>query len=195
MRWVGLALLILPAAAPWTGAGAEVVYLANGHRLVVDGWREEEEQDELVFFVGGGRVWIAKSEVTRIEEGRPAAVASSTDGFASAVSPAPPPPRPRLRLEPDEAVQRMRALLKQGEALFHDRLLSPAQKLRALQWLDDRWQELEVAEPLRALYAQGAQALRLTGEAFQAAGAGSAEASERTAAAAAAVRDAAAGLP
>jgi len=200
MRPLVLALVAVAAAGAWTGARAEVVYLANGSRLVVDGWREDEDRDELVFFVGGGRVSFAKTEVTKIEDGPPVEVASpflvGPGWTATGVTPPPAPPvAPRLKLAADDAVQRMRALLKQGEALFGDRLLSPAQKTRALQWLDQRWQEMDVAEPLHGAYERGYRALRLAAEAFVALGAGIPEAAARTAAAAVAVRDAEAELP
>jgi hypothetical protein len=177
-----------------TAAAGHVVYLANGSRMVVDAWREGDD-DALDLWVGGGRVTIAKADVTKIEEGggleARAEPAVTADGDAPVAAP---PPRPRLRLPAGELVPRLRALLKQGEALFADRWLSPAQKVRAVRWLDDRWRELDVPAGLGEAYGRGTRALALLMEAFAAQGRAVADAALRLDEAALAVRDAGAGL-
>jgi hypothetical protein len=196
----GLAL----SAAVGGPAKADVVYLTNGSRLLVHDWREAEDALELT--IAGGTVWIDKAEVIKIEEGRggdpPLAVATAVVVEPSGGGPSPsgvipppaPPPPPRVRMDAAAAIHRMLALLKQGEALFADAFLSPAQKVRAVRWLDERWREFDVPEPLRHLYASGHQAVRLAGEAFAAQWEGQAEASARAAEAVRAMRGAEAAL-
>jgi hypothetical protein len=165
---------LLFAAGP---AGADVVYLVNGSRLVVDGWHEADDAVELV--VAGGRVWVDKAEVTRIEATRlPEAETAGAAPPAAAVAVLGPPPAP-TPLELDEARRRMLALLNHGEALFADAFLSPVQKLRALRWLEERWREFAVPAVLHVIYGQGQRALRLTAEAFTAEADGAAEARAR----------------
>ena len=184
---VGLVL----AAGLAPSAAAEVVYLTNGSRLMVESWRETD--DSIEFFVGGGKVWISKAEITKIEEvslrealAEPAAEAGPTP--AGSARPAPAPVRPLL--DPVGAAKRMLALLKQGEALFVDSFLSPAQKVRAAQWLDDRWRGFDVPEALRQAYGKGYRALRLAAEAFVAQWEGGPDAGARMAEAALAVKGA-----
>jgi hypothetical protein len=177
MRFVFFGLLLLAPAWP---AGAEVVYLANGSRLIVDGWRDADEAIELV--IAGGRVRIAKDEVIRIEEKlRTEETAESpsppSPGVESASS-RPPAPPPTL-LDRDEAWRRMLALLTHGEALFADAFLSPTQKLRALRWLEDRWRQFAVPAAFHRVYGLGQRALRQTAEAFTAQVEGVAEARAR----------------
>jgi hypothetical protein len=164
-------------------AGAEVVYLANGSRLVVDAWHDADDAIELV--IAGGRVWVAKAEVTRIEattveETTPDEVTEPASAAAAeGTAPSPPPaPAPTL-LDREEARRRMLALLNHGEALFAEAFLSPAQKLRALRWLEERWRQFAVPAALHAVYGQGQRALRLTAEAFTAEADGAAEARAR----------------
>jgi hypothetical protein len=188
-------MLLTTAAQP---VAADVVYLQNGSRLRVYEWRETDDAFELV--VAGGFLWIDKAEVIKIEEmpgGEPALALGSPDAAAqpegaaptSGVLPPPAPPAvPRVRLDTVGAVSRMLALLKQGEALFADTLLSPAQKVRAVRWLDERWRDFDVPEPLLRWYGAGVQALRQAGDAFAAQGEGLTEATLRMTQAVGAVR-------
>jgi hypothetical protein len=189
---LAVAASFLAAGSP---AAADVVYLVNGSRMVVDGWREGEDE-VLELWVRGGRVTIAKADVTKIEEGAPlearseAGPATGEDGEPAAA----PPPRPRLRLPPAELLPRLRALLKQGEALFADRVLTPAQKARAARWLDDRWRELDVPAVLGEPYGRGTRALGLLMDAFASQGNAVADAATRLDEAVLAVQEAGTGL-
>jgi hypothetical protein len=181
MRFAFLALLLVVPALP---VGADVVYLTNGSRLIVDRWYEADD-DSLELVVARGRVRIAKDEVTRIEEGvRPDDDVGAVAPAADAVAVVSPPAVPPLLLDREEAWRRMRALLSQGRALFDDAFLSPAQKLRALRWLEERWRQFAVPAAFHRGYGLGQRALRLTADAFiaQAEGADEAQARLREAA-------------
>jgi hypothetical protein len=176
MRAALFALLLVVPAVP---AGADVIYLVNGSRLIVDRWYEADD-DSLELVIARGRVRIAKDEVTRIEEGvRPDDAVGAAALAADAVGVVSPPAAPPPLLDREEAWQRMRALLTQGRALFDDTFLSPAQKLRALRWLEERWRQFAVPAAFHRAYGLGQRALRLTADAFTAQAEGADEARAR----------------
>jgi hypothetical protein len=156
---LGVVLVALLATEP---AGADTVRLKNGSALQVDGWRDVGDAIEFAF--GGGIVRIGKDEIERVE-GRP------TAGDLLMYS-APPEAGAAAGGDRGAAVKQMAELLKQGEGLAGQTVLTAAEKASALRRLGETWKGLRVPEALRELHAQGQQALQLLAEAYAAEGGG-----------------------
>jgi hypothetical protein len=156
--------LALAVALGWPAAlRADVIHLMNGSQMQVEAWKDAG--DAIEFLSGGGIVRIAKSEIRKID-GRatrgdltmyssgPATAATTGTGTAS--------PADRAA-----AIKAMNDLLREGDALFAQSALTPTEKATAFRRLADRWREVEVPEPLRAVHGRGQQALQEAFEAFR----------------------------
>src|SRR5262245_27196811 len=94
---------------------ADVIHLKNGNRLEVEAWKDAG--DAVEFMMGGGIIRIAKAEIQKIDgqpsrgdfRMYPSGVSTSTGGTADAGT----------------VLAQMTELLKQGEALFGQAVLSP----------------------------------------------------------------------
>ncbi len=149
---------LLPAVV-----AADVIRLKNGSSIEVEAWRDAG--DAIEFAMGGGIVRIGKGEINTIE-------GSPTRGDLRMYSAPASPPAPRL--DRAGAVKQMTDLLKQGEGLTAQTVLSPAEKASAFRKLGEAWRAVEVPDALRDVHAKGQQALQLAVAAFSAEGEGTA---------------------
>ncbi len=155
-RLVPVVLALALALAPLS-ARADVIHLKNGHALQVEGWRDVG--DAIEFMMGGGIVRISKSEIQKID-GKPSRgdFLMYSSGVTAAIAP----------MDENAAVTQMTDLLKQGEALFDQTVLSPPEKAGAFRRLAEQWRGFEVPEPLRPVHARGEAAIQMAVEAFSA---------------------------
>ena len=160
---VGVVVVASPVGA------ADVVRLRNGSTIEVDAWRDAG--DAIEFSAGGGIVRIPKSEVERVE-GRP--TRGDLPMYSAPAAPA------TAGLGRSAALTQMADLLRQGEGLTAQTVLTPAEKATALRRLAEAWQGLAVPDALRDVHAKGQQALQFAAEAYTAEGQGTApDAKER----------------
>ena len=151
------------------GVGADVVRLKSGNAIEVDAW--QDAGDAIEFSAGGGIVRIPKSEVERVE-GRP--TRGDLPMYSAPAAPAP------VGLDRSAVLKQMADLLRQGEGLTAQTVLTPAEKATALRRLAEAWQGLAVPDALREVHAKGQQALQSAADAYLAEGEGTApDAKER----------------
>jgi hypothetical protein len=136
---------------------ADVIHLANGNRLEVEGWRDAG--DAIEFMMGGGIVRIAKAEIRKID-GKPAR--GDFRMYASGVSTA------RGPVDQATVAGQMAEILKQGQALFTQTVLSTPEKANAFRRLGEQWRGVEVPDPLRDAQSRGDAAIQMAVEAFSA---------------------------
>lgn len=136
---------------------ADVIHLANGNRLEVEGWRDAG--DAIEFMMGGGIVRIAKAEIRKID-GKPAR--GDFRMYASGVSTASGP------VDQATVAGQMADILKQGQALFSQTVLSTPEKANAFRRLGEQWRGVEVPDPLRDAQSRGDAAIQMAVEAFSA---------------------------
>jgi len=171
-RGTGLVGVALVGVVLMTGgAGADVVRLKSGNAIEVDAWRDAG--DAIEFSAGGGIVRVPKSEVERVE-GRP--TRGDLPMYSAPAAPAPAP----AALDRPAALKQMADLLRQGEGLTAQTVLTPAEKAAALRRLAEAWQGLAVPDALREVHAGGQRALQSAADAYLAEGQGPApDAKER----------------
>jgi hypothetical protein len=147
------------AVAGWLvfpGVGlADVIHLKNGNRLQVEGWRDAG--DAIEFMMGGGIVRIPKAEVQKVD-GKPSRgdFKMYSSGVSASVAP----------VDEKAAVTQMADILKQGEALFGQAVLSGGEKAGAFRRLADQWRGFVVPETLRPTHTRGAAAIQMAADAF-----------------------------
>lgn len=161
---VGVALAA--ASVSSTVATADVIHLVNGSVIEVDAWRDAG--DAIEFARGGGIIRISKAEIQRID-GKPSG--RDLKMYSAPASPTSPAGR-GATLDRSAAVKEMLDLLKQGEGLFAQTVLSPADKAGAFRRLGEKWQALAVPDVLREAHTRGQGALQVAAEAFAAEGEG-----------------------
>ena len=169
-RGTGLVWVALAGGVLVAGAGAaDVVRLRNGSTIEVDAWRDAG--DAIEFSAGGGIVRVPKSEVEGVE-GRP--TRGDLPMYSAPAAPAP------AGLDRSAVLKQMADLLRQGEGLIAQSVLTATEKAGAFHRLGEAWQSLQVPEELRELFAKGRQALQSAAEAYTAEGQGTApDAKER----------------
>jgi hypothetical protein len=156
MATVRVALLALVVVmGPVSLLHADVIHLKNGNRLEVEGWKDAG--DSIEFMMGGGIIRISKGEVAKVD-GRP--TRGDFKMYSSGVSTATGP------LDERAAIGQMADLLKQGEALFAQTVLSPSEKAGAFRRLAEQWRGVEVPEPLRSTHSRGDAAIQMAVEVF-----------------------------
>jgi len=162
-------------------ASADVIHLTNGSTIEVDAWRDVG--DAIEFARGGGIIRISKAEIQRID-------GKSTSQDLRMYS-APPSGSPSTAaLDQPAAGNEMLDLLKQGEGLFAQSVLSSAEKVGAFRRLAEKWQALTVPEGFRDAHIRGRDAFQIAAEAYTAESEGSApNIKERLDAAKAALQD------
>lgn len=156
MRSTWIAVIALAVGLPAI-ATADVIHLKNGSRLQVEGWRDAG--DAIEFMMGGGIIRISKAEVQKID-GKP--TRGDFKMYSSGVSTAAGP------VDEKAAVGQMADLLKQGEALFGQTVLSSSEKAGAFRRLGEQWRGFEVPAPLRSAHTRGDAAIQMAVEAFSA---------------------------
>src|SRR5262249_22593728 len=109
--------------------------------------------------MGGGIIRISKAEIRKID-GKP--TRSDFRMYSSGVSTAAAP------VDEKAAVGQMADMLKQGEALFAQTVLSPSEKAGAFRRLGEQWRSFDVPDPLRATHSRGDAAIQMAVEAFSA---------------------------
>ncbi|HEV8308814.1 MAG TPA: hypothetical protein VGW35_14225 [Methylomirabilota bacterium] len=147
---------------------ADVIHLVNGNRLQVDGWKDAG--DAIEFLSGGGIVRIGKQEIQKIDGKAMRGdfkMSSAPPGASAAPAPGP------------AAAKQLAELLKQGEGLLAQTVLSPVEKAGALRRLSDKWREVEVPDTLKDAHAKGQQAWQGLAEATASGEAASPEAKAR----------------
>ena len=146
-----VAALVLPGLLH-----ADVIHLKNGNKLEIDGWKDAG--DAIEFMMGGGIIRISKAEIQKID-GRPTRgdFRMYTSGVSTATSAA---------VDQGAAVTQMTDILKQGEALFGQSILSASEKATAFRRLGEQWRGLAVPDPAKEAYSKGDSALQLAVEAF-----------------------------
>ncbi len=157
MRGLRLVLALAMVVGLAGALHADVIHLKNGNRLEVEGWRDAG--DAIEFMMGGGIIRISKAEVRKID-----GKASRGDFkmYSSGVSTAAAP------VDEKAAVGQMADLLKQGEALFAQTVLSPGEKAGAFRRLGEQWRGFDVPDPLRTTHSRGDAAIQMAVEAFSA---------------------------
>jgi hypothetical protein len=150
---IGLALALVVGLAEVLHA--DVIHLKNGNQLVVEGWRDAG--DAIEFTMGGGVIRISKAEVQKID-GKPSRgdFRMYTSGVSTAAVPT----------DPKTAATQMGEMLKQGEALFTQTVLTASQKAGAFRRLAEQWRGFSVPEPLQPLHARGDAAIQMAAEAY-----------------------------
>ena len=156
MRGIRVLALAAAVALP-TLAQADVIHLANGNRLEVEGWRDAG--DAVEFMMGGGIVRIAKAEIRKIE-GKP--TRGDFRMYTSGVSTA------RGPVDQATAVGQLADILKQGQALFTQSVLSTPEKANAFRRLGEQWRGVEVPDPLRDTQSRGDAAIQMAVDAYSA---------------------------
>jgi hypothetical protein len=136
---------------------ADVIHLKNGNHLQVEGWRDAG--DAIEFMMGGGIVRIPKAEVQKVD-GKPSRgdFKMYSSGVSASVAP----------VDEKAAVTQMADVLKQGEALFGQTVLSGGEKAGAFRRLADQWRGFGVPETLRPIHARGEAAIQMAADAFAA---------------------------
>ena len=137
---------------------ADVIHLKNGNKLEVEGWKDTG--DAIEFMMGGGIIRISKAEVQKID-GKP--TRGDFRMYSSGVSTS-----ATAAVDRATAVSQMADLLKQGEALFGQAVLSASEKADAFRRLGEKWREFEVPEALRDAHTKGGAAIQMAAEAFSA---------------------------
>ena len=143
-------------------ARADTIRLKNGSNIEVEGWRDVGDAVEFAF--GGGIIRIGKSEIDKIE-GRP--TAGDLPMYSA-------PPSAAAGTDRAATAKQMTDLLKQGEGLLTQTVLTAAEKAAAFRRLGDAWKGLSVPDALRDVHAKGQQALQMLAEAYAAEGEGTA---------------------
>ena len=170
MRGMRIAPVIVLALALGLPAlvHADVIHLKNGNRLEVEGWRDAG--DAIEFMMGGGIIRISKVEIQKID-GRPRQgdFRMYTSGVSTSTAAAG---------GEGGALTKMADLLKQGEALFGQGVLSASEKASAFRRIGEQWRGLEVPETAKGAHSQGDAAIQLAVEAFNA-GEAASDAQER----------------
>jgi len=170
MRVTG-AVVGLVAAGVWGVADvaiADTIRLKNGSTIEVEGWRDLGDVVEFAF--GGGIVRIRRGEIEKID-GR------ATEGDLPMYSA---PATPAAAADRATLVKQMADLLKQGEGLVAQTVLTAAEKAAAFRRLGEAWKGLQVPDALRDAHARAQQALQMLAEAYTAEGEGTApDAKER----------------
>jgi hypothetical protein len=163
----GVSVVVSVALA--LSAAADTIRLRSGSTLTVDAWRDAGDAIEAA--VGGGIVRIDKRDVERVE-GR------ATRGDLQMYSA--PPGAAAAPSDRAEALKRMADLLKQGEGLAAQAILTAAEKAAVFKRLAEAWAGLPVPDALREAHARGQQALQLLADAYVAESGGTApDAKER----------------
>jgi|RhiMetdeSRZDD1v2_1073273.scaffolds.fasta_scaffold124927_2 hypothetical protein len=157
MRGLRLVLALAMVVGLAGALHADVIHLKNGNRLEVEAWKDAGEVIE--FMMGGGIIRISKAEVQKID-GKP--TRGDFRMYSSGVSTASGP------VDEKAAVGQMADLLKQGEALFGQTVLSPSEKAGAFRRLGEQWRGFEVPDPLRPTHGRGDAAIQMAVEAFSA---------------------------
>jgi hypothetical protein len=157
MRGLRLVLALAMVVGLAGALHADVIHLKNGNRLQVEGWRDAG--DAIEFVMGGGIIRISKAEVQKID-GKP--TRGDFKMYSSGVSTAAGP------VDQKAAVGQMADLLKQGEALFGQTVLSSSEKAGAFRRLGEQWRGFEVPDPLRSAHTRGDAAIQMAVEAFSA---------------------------
>jgi len=169
MRGMRIAPIVLALALGLPAlVHADVIHLKNGNRLEVEGWKDAG--DAIEFMMGGGIIRISKAEIQKID-GRP--TRGDFRMYTSGVSTS-----TEATSEPGTALTQMADLLKQGEALFGQGVLSASEKAGAFRRLGEQWRGLEVPETARGAHSRGEAAIQMAVEAFGA-GEAAADAQER----------------
>jgi hypothetical protein len=150
------------------GATADVIRLKNGSVIEVEGWRDAG--DAIEFSAGGGIIRILKSEVDRVEG---PATRGDLPMYSAPAAPAPAAP------DRAAALKQMTDLLRQGDGLGAQTVLTAAEKAGAVRRLAETWQALQVPEGLKELHGKGGQALQAAAEAYAAEGSAAADAREK----------------
>ncbi len=161
-------------------AAADVIHLENGATIEVEAWRDVG--DAIEFASGGGIIRIGKGEIRRID--------GKTEKIDLRMRSAP-PSASAATLDRPAAAKEMLDLLRQGEGLFGQTVLTAGEKATAFRRLGEKWQALSVPETLRDTHTQGQRALQVAAGAFTAEGEGTApDVKERLEAAKKGVQDA-----
>jgi hypothetical protein len=154
----GIRVLVLAAALALPAlVHADVIHLTNGNRLEVEGWRDAG--DVIEFMMGGGIIRIAKAEIRKID-GKP--TRGDFRMYTSGVSTA------RGPVDQAAAATQLSDILKQGQALFGQSVLSTSEKASAFRRLAEQWRGVEVPDPLRDAQSRGDAAIQMAVEAFSA---------------------------
>ena len=148
--WALVAGLVIPETV-----AADVIHLTNGRAIEVEAW--QDAGDAIEFAMGGGIIRISKAEVQKID---------GTPTRAGLKMYSAPPSAATSSLDTSASVKQMADLLKQGEGLFAQTILSPAEKAGAFRRLSYKWREFEVPEALQEAHGRGLRALQLAAEAF-----------------------------
>jgi hypothetical protein len=156
MRGIRILALTAVVALP-TLVQADVIHLTNGNRLEVEGWRDAG--DAVEFMMGGGIVRIAKAEIRKID-GKPTRgdFRMYTSGTSTAAGP----------VDQTAAVGQLADILKQGQALFTQSVLSTPEKANAFRRLGEQWRGVEVPDPLREAQSRGDAAIQMAVDAYSA---------------------------
>lgn len=141
-------------ALPASGL-ADVIHLKNGNQLQVEGWRDAG--DAIEFMMGGGIVRISKAEIQKVD-GKPSR--GDFKMYSSGVSASSAP------VDEKAVVTQMADILKQGEALFGQTVLSTGEKAGAFRRLADQWRGFDVPDPLRPTHSRGEAAIQMAADAF-----------------------------
>ena len=157
MRGLRITLALATVVGLAGALHADVIYLKNGNRLEVEGWKDAG--DAIEFTMGGGIIRISKAEIQKVE-GKPIKgefrMYSSGVSTAAATGPA----------SQATALNQMGDLLQQGAALFGQTVLSADEKVTAFRRLTEQWRALDVPEPARPAHARGETALQMAVSAF-----------------------------
>lgn len=156
-RWVVTGLLT--AGGTWSAglASADVIHLVNGAAIEVEAWRDVG--DAVEFARGGGIIRISKAEIRRIDgksQSHDLRMRSAPPGAAASTSAG----------DRATAAKEMLDLLKQGEGLIGQAVLSAVEKAGALRRLSEKWRGLDVPDALREPHAKGQQGLQMATEAY-----------------------------
>lgn len=179
VTWGWRLALVVGLAAPAVVA-ADVIHLKTGGAIQVDAWRDVG--DAIEFTRGGGIIRIAKAEIARIDGQTTSTDLRMYSAPASVGRPA--------SLDEPAATKEMLDLLRQGEALFGQSVLTSVEKAGAFRRLGEKWQALAVPDALTAVHALGQQALQVAMEAHTAESQGTVpDVKERLEAARSGIRD------
>ena len=160
--------LALAVALGWPAVlRADVIYLVNGSQMQVEAWKDAG--DAIEFLSGGGIVRIAKSEIRRIE-GRATRGDFTMYSSGPATAATTPTATVGTPAERAAAIKAMNDLLREADGLFAQTALTPTEKATAFRRLGERWREVAVPEPLRAVHGRGQQAFQEAFDALQAEG-------------------------